>query len=265
MADGPDPTVLLGTVAIEPNRWATVDPSGAPTTVLSSWLDAAASAGFDGLEVWERHLTDATETEAEGVLDHGLPVSVFNTYASLDGDDATDRIAAAEWVRRSGATGVKFNVGNDLAQRDDYGRRIADWLEQMPGDVRLLCECHDGISIAEDPEVAASILEAGGEPHRVQAILHTHDDNDLTRARFAAYGDRITHVHVNYLDATPHPPRLVEVRPRLEARVALLRELGFHGSWTIEFVQGTLSENDHPDHLIEQAAADLAVLRDLLD
>ena len=58
-------TVLLGTVALEPNRWRTVDPSGSPVTRLSSWLDQVAAAGFDGLELWERHATtDPTEATA---------------------------------------------------------------------------------------------------------------------------------------------------------------------------------------------------------
>ena len=49
-------TVLLGTVAIEPNRWSTVDSSGAPVADLFERAAAISSAGFDGLELWERHL-----------------------------------------------------------------------------------------------------------------------------------------------------------------------------------------------------------------
>ena len=84
------PTILLGTVAIEPARWADAraDPAdGAPLPALitlSSWLDPIAAAGFDGIELWERHLTAAEPAEATRILDHPLSIDVFNSYVSLD-------------------------------------------------------------------------------------------------------------------------------------------------------------------------------------
>ena len=265
------PTILLGTVAIEPARWANfmsgpVDDGHPPETIqLSRWMDRIHAAGFDGIELWERHLTDATPAEAARVIDHPLSVGVFNTYVSLDDPDPDARTAVSAWVRRTGSTGVKFNVGNDPSARDAYAARIAAWLDELPPTVTLLCECHHGISIAEDPATAARIFDAAGPAARLGAIVHTHEDPDLIRCRFAAYGDRITHVHVNFLDFTAlTTPRLREIRGRVESQVALLRSLGFDGTWTIEFSHGVLSENDEPDRLLEEAIDDLAVLRDVL-
>ena len=119
-------------------------------------------------------------------------------------------------------------------------------------------------SIAKNPAVAAAVLAAGGPPERVQAIVHTHDDPDHLRARFDAYGERITHVHVNFLDQRGQAPRLVEVRDRLEAQVELLGGLGFDGSWTLEFVAGVSTPDDRPERLMDQAAEDLVVLRELV-
>ncbi|MEL7208242.1 MAG: hypothetical protein AAGK32_08445 [Actinomycetota bacterium] len=263
----PDPSaepVLLATVAIEPNRWSTVDESGDPTTRVSEWLDAIASAGFDGTEIWERHLTSADPAEADGILGHPLPITVFNSYVAFDEADDARRREVAGWVARSGAGAVKCNVGDDPLLEAAYGDRLAAWLDHLPDGTRLLCECHDGISIAEDPVVAGRILERAGPPSRAQAIVHTHDSDELTRSRFDAYGDRITHVHVNHLDLPPGPPPLHEVAERLEPRIGLLRDLGFRGSWSIEFVAGTLTDQDQPALLVEQAAADLRVLRELL-
>ncbi len=59
-------------------------------------------------------------------------------------------------------------------------------------------------------------------------------------------------------------PTLADQRADLEAKVDLLGSLGFSGTWTIEFVNGVLSADDTPDHLVPQAVADLAVLRDVL-
>ncbi len=254
--------LLAGTVAIEPNRWA--GPTSAPIAV-SPWLDRLADAGFDGIELWERHLVAATPAEAAAVLEHQLPVAVLNSYVSLDDPDDGARRTVADSVRRAGAEAVKFNVGNDPGAVDDYADRIARWLEMLPHEVSLLCECHHGISIAEDPPTAAAIFAAAAPADRLGAIVHTHEHPDHLRARFDAYGERIRHVHVNHLDvATLTAPRLSEAVDRLAAQVDLLDELGFVGTWTIEFVEGVGTDHDHVAHLVDQACHDLAVLRDVV-
>jgi sugar phosphate isomerase/epimerase len=256
--------VLLGTVALEPNRWGTLDRSGRPTITLSDWLPAIAAAGFDGLEVWDRHLTAAPPAEVDAVLGGPLAVGVFNSYVSLDDEDDSGRSEVSQWAERARATGVKFNVGNEPGAEAVYAERITRWLATLPAAARLLCECHEGISIAADPTCARTIFEAAGPPSRLQAIVHTHEAADDLRARFDAYGERITHVHVNLLDETLHAPPLRAARARLEATLTLLDELDFTGDYTLEFVHGLLSERDEPGALVEQAADDLAVLRDLL-
>ena len=54
--------VLLGTVAIEPNRW-TRDVEASSILAVSKWFDVVADAGFDGVELWERHATSASSEE----------------------------------------------------------------------------------------------------------------------------------------------------------------------------------------------------------
>ena len=260
-----DEPVLLGTVAIEPGRWARGEQRPAPIA-LSPWLDAAAAAGFDGLEVWERHLTDAGSAEVDAVLSHDLGVAVFNTYTSLDDADTAGRAAVADWAHRSGASGVKFNVGNDPSSEAAYADRIAAWLELLPEETALLCECHHGISIAEVPATAARIFDAVGAADRLGAIVHTHESPDHLRERFDAYGERIRHVHVNFLEFGERvsAPRLSDIVDRLASQVELLRSLGFRGSWTIEFVHGLLTADDHPGATVAQATEDLRVLRSVL-
>jgi sugar phosphate isomerase/epimerase len=265
MAVPGDPaTVLLGTVAVEPNRWGMLDPSGRATVTLSDWLPAIADAGFDGIELWDRHVVDAPPDEVRAVLGGALPVTIFNSYVGFDDPEPAARDVVAGWVARAGSTGVKFNVGNDPTQVSAYAERVAAWVERLPEGSVALCECHEGTSVAADPAVAASLLSSAGPPDRVQAIVHTHEHPDHLRRRFDLYGDRIGHVHVNFLDGG-RAPGLVEVRDRLGEQVALLRSLGFDGTWTVEFVRGVLTADDDPEHLVGQAAEDLVVLRDVLD
>lgn len=254
-------SVLLGTVAIEPNRWSTVDPSGAPVADLVEHASALSATGVDGLELWERHLpADAdTTTVLVGALP---PIQILNSYVPFDADEVAPYEALAERVRRCGATAVKFNVGADPSSERDYVRRVTTLLNLLDDDVALLCECHEHISIAEDPIVAARMMAAIGAPDRVGAIVHTHEPVEHIQRRFDAYGERISHVHVNYLDMSSlSVPLLSERLDDLGTKVELLRGLGFDGSWTLEFVHGVLTERDHPAELIEQAAVDVALLR----
>lgn len=254
-------TILLGTVAIEPNRWGLAREGGDPVIALSDWTEPIGDAGFDGLELWEKHVTATTEAEADAVLDGPIPVTVLNTYAPLEADDAARR-SAADWARRAGVGAMKFNTGTDPEQAELYGERIADWLELLPDATRLICECHWG-TVAEDPAVAGQILSAAGPPERVQALVHLGDQPDDLRAKFDAHGDRITHVHVNFLDGL-EAPLLRDIRDTVESRVGLLDSLGFDGTWTIEFTHGVGTDNDNPGETLESAIADLAVLRALM-
>lgn len=250
--------VFLGTIVLEPNRWFGVTHERWGTTAVSAWLDAIADAGFDGIELWESHFRDADPEERQAILDHPLPISVYNTYVSFDDEVDTDRDTAAELIRLTGAPKVKWNTGpeRDDAALDAYTARLGRFAAALPG-VELICECHDG-SAMDDPVTAARVLAAGSN-----ALFHTHDDLDLIRAKFAAYGDRLTHVHVNHLFTGS--PRLTDIRDELAEKVALVRELGFAGSWTLEFVHGTGGDHDDPAPMLAQAIEDLEVLRELLD
>jgi sugar phosphate isomerase/epimerase len=250
--------IHLGTIALEPNRWYEITTERWGTIVVSDWLDEVADAGFDGIELWESHFRDAPPEEQQAILDHPLPIAVYNTYVSFDEEDDADRLAVAETIRRTGASKVKWNTGaeRDPATIDAYAARLARWAAALD-DVELVCECHDGTAM-DDPATAARVLAAGSN-----ALVHTHDDPELLRAKFAAYGDHVTHVHVNHLFTGS--PRLADIADELAGKVELLRTLGFAGTWTIEFVHGTGGPDDAPAPNLAQAADDLGVLRRILD
>lgn len=253
-----DGELLLGTVAVEPNRWGTIRPDRSAETDLAEWASRIRALPIDGLELWEGHLPASGRPPIEGV-----PIRVFNSYVGFDDADDAERLSVAQRARSCGARAVKFNVGNDLDAVDVYGERLGRWVEQLGDEVVPVCECHKGISIAEDPAVARAVFDRAGE--RVRALVHTHESADSTAAKFDAFGERISHVHVNHLDTTTFShPTLAEVEDVLGAKIDQLRAFGFRGSWTLEFVAGLLTDQDHPAGLLDQAAVDLALLRPML-
>ena len=249
--------IYLGTIAIEPARLAWMGEEPAPPIAISEWLDRIADAGFDGIELWEPHVTQADDAEVAAVFEHPLPVRVFNTYVGFDDEADDGRDAAADRICRSGATKAKWNTGAERNRESlaAYRARLERLAAAVP-DVELICECHDG-SAMDDPAAAAEVLSAGSS-----ALFHTHDDLDTIRSKFAAYGDRLTHAHVNHLFTGS--PRLADIRDELAEKVDLARSLGFDGSWTIEFVHGTGTDQDEPELMFAQAVEDLRVLRSLL-
>jgi sugar phosphate isomerase/epimerase len=254
-------SVLLGTVALEPNRWGLLSPDRKPVLCTADWLARAEGAGFDGIELWEHHATRVDEGERERLRRSRLPVSILNSYVAFDDDDDAARSEAARWVGALGAVGVKFNVGNDPGSIAAYTKRLARFAEKLPERTQLICECHGG-TVAEDPAVAREILCSVGAADRLRALVHLGDDLETLDAMFGALGERICHVHVNFL--RQGAPPLVEIADDVRRRVERIRANGFVGSYTIEFVNGVGSDRDQPVALIEAAVRDLSLLREVL-
>ena len=253
-------SILLGTVALEPNRWGVLTPDRAPMLRSGDWLEAAESAGFDGIELWEHHAMLVPEAELATLRNSSLPLSVWSSYASFDDPEDSGRDAVASWVTRLGCEALKYNVGNDRDASASYIERVTRMAAALPETTRLICECHVGTA-ADDPSVAQKILAEVGAPNRLQALVHLGDDPEYLDSMFAALGERITHVHVNFL--RQGAPPLAEL-PDLHQRIERIRAHGFDGSYTIEFVHGVGTESDSPEALLAAALRDLDTLREAI-
>lgn len=251
--------IYIGTIALERNRWNR-DAGKAPTYLVSDWLGRFAQAGFDGIELWENHAALADERELARIEGAAFDVAVFNTYAAFSDDAAAAREQAAELTRRLDAGGVKFNLGHDTQRRDEYLRNARDWADRVPADARLLCECHAG-SVLETPAAAADALRCWEDP-RFQAIVHPfHVSPDALASWFEYCGDRITHAHVQMRDDEGKMIALHRQPERVRAALGIMRDGGFTGSFTIEFVEGTGDPDETPEGSLKQAVRDLEFLR----
>ncbi|MCY3861744.1 MAG: hypothetical protein OXG67_07255 [bacterium] len=258
--------IYLGTVAIEPNRWGLAEPGGHPLTRVSEWLPAISEAGFDGLELWERHARSVPDEELDALLASEMPIRVLSCYTSWDEPDDADRIETAAWIERVGAQGVKFNVGSDPDSVADYTERLQRFEAEVPDGARLLCECHFG-TVAEDPVVARDMFDAVADVDRLGAIVHVHPGaRDEWSNPLGALGDRVRHVHVQVAEypQTTSSGELGEVlRPAAEAISATSPT----ATWTIEFSYGMWgfgrdnADLDNPAYILQSAQRDLQALR----
>jgi sugar phosphate isomerase/epimerase len=249
--------VNLGTVLLEPNRWT---PEKRPSFRVSDWFDAIRQAGFTGLELWENHAALADDAEQEALTRGPLPIEVFNSYCTFDDAGRPGREAAAAWVRRLRAQSVKFNFGPEAGRTEEYVRNLRDWAALLPPGCRLLCECHGG-TILETPAQAAAVLAP--VTGQVDVIVHAFSgERETLREWLARFGRSVTHVHVAGIRGKWPMIRLDEMAGEARTRLALLREAGFAGTWTVEFTAGVQHPPEDLRQLLAHAAADLQFLRE---
>jgi sugar phosphate isomerase/epimerase len=249
--------VCFGTVLLEPNRWT---PEKIPTFKVSEWTAAIRDAGFAGLELWENHAALADSEEQAALLRMSLPVTLFNSYCTFDDAGAEGRQRAADFVRRFGARGVKFNFGNDAVRTDEYIRNLRAWADALPADCRLLCECHGG-TVLETPDQAA--LRLAPLAGRVEIIVHAFaGERDTLQQWLDLFGTAVTHVHVAGLRGKWPMIRLADMADEARERLALLQAVGFSGTWTLEFTGGVAQSPEDRHALLANAAGDLAFLRE---
>ena len=244
------PHVNIGTILLEPARWAR--PKQA-TYAVAEWADRFASAGFDGMELWENH--------ADGdALASDFPVAVYNTYCGCEDDDAEGRAVALRNIRACNAGAVKFNVGGEESRSGEYARNLKAWVADLPRDCRPLCECHGG-TIVETPDEARAFFD--GVDIDCGIITHAFaEPEDRLRDWLRLFGAQMQLVHVQLRNDDGVFLRLDEVADHARKRMDTLGAAGFSGPYTLEFTKGTSTDADAPDQLWREALVDLAFLRE---
>lgn len=246
-------SIYLGTVLLEANRWT---PVKTPTYRVSDWAGRIRDAGFDGVELWQNHYALAEAGERDAVRRSGLKVPVFNSYVTFDAAGADQRREAAAWIRELGATAVKFNVDHTPATLEQELRAVEEWGRAMPG-VTLLCECHPSTSL-EEPDVAA---EALADHPDIAVIVHPFSRPGVDRW-LRHFGPRVRHAHVQMPDEQWRWWRLRDRAGFVRERLAMMREGGFAGSFTIEFTAGVAVPPEDREALFASAVEDMAFLRE---
>lgn len=265
--------VYLGSILLEPNRWpdreSTCYPyvarmtreagtnQGPPRTVVSEWLERAAADGFDGVELWENHALFASEKELKALANGPIPIAVYSSYFDLQDGGWLRRELAQELVKRLGAHGVKYNFGHDKSRRAENIRNLREWVAGIDASVRMIDECHSG-GLYAGPQEAAEMQAELGEDRFVGTVhfKDPYDDGHSFAEWVQTLGPHLGHVHV---------PRVEEWGEKaVRSMVALLRDHGFRGSFTIEFTTGIDWGDAQPDveTLYRNAVRDLRMLRE---
>jgi len=254
------PAILIGSILLEPNRWAA---GKRPTYQVSRWLPRFAEAGLDGVELWENHAAIASPEEVARLAASSVPLTIFNTYCGFGPEDAGWRERAARQAIRLGSSALKFNVSGKADRWATERDEVRRWLDLFPKEAVLICECHPG-TMVDRPETAKKMFDEWGED-RIRALVHPFtQDHDSLAAWFDALGDRIVHAHVQIRDDQNRFLRLADREEYAAGAVRLMRDRGFTGSWTLEFTRGVGGGDEDMEALYRSALEDLAFLRERL-
>lgn len=259
---------LLGTIALEPFRWCEL----APLVRVSDWSARAKEAGFEGFELWQRHWLEAPQSERDMIQKFWPATDIFSTYLRFDDAPgaAAQREAVAEAIVASRSKAVKFNLGTDRLLSETYLRRFGEWSLGLPGQVRLLNECHIG-DIADTPASAVEILarlDEGLGTDRVGIIVHAFlEPVAVLEDWLKRLGPRVRHIHVQHRAEDGIWRRLDRDAGRNKDRCRMLIDHGFSGTATVEFTDGTRWNggkpwpDERPEEMFVAACSDLAFLQ----
>jgi len=248
--------IYFGTILLEKNRWTA---HKEPTYKVSEWLPRLEQDGFDGIELWENHAVRTDAEELDKLAGSRLPVTVYNSYVTFEDGAEESREQAARMIRRLGAKAVKFNFGNEPHKLDTYIRNWKRWTELLPGDCRLLCECHPN-TVMEEPSAAAEAMKA---MDRCEAIVHPFHSLGSLNEWFRYLGSSITHAHIQFRPDGQTFRRLSSDRQAVAGRLAMMKQAGYNGSYTVEFVEGTRQE-ERMEPMYSAALDDMRLVREWL-
>jgi sugar phosphate isomerase/epimerase len=221
-------------------------------------MERVAAAGFDGIELWENHIAMADAGERAALRAGRAPVKILNSYAAMGESGEKARRQIAGFARDLGVEAVKFNVGSNPEVLENELRTARDWAASMPG-VSLLCECHPG-TLLDDPGAAAAALASCPE---IGVIVHPFSSPDLG-AWLHHFGPRVLHAHAQIVDTQQRRWRLRDQAGAVREQVAVMRDGGFAGTFTIEFTAGVGADPENRDALFASACDDMLFLREEL-
>lgn len=247
--------IYLATVCLDRNRWG----SKQPAIKVSDWLDRIESDGFDGIELWEFHYTNADDAERARLIELAPRIPLYNIYATF-GDEQQEvaaRKQAAADITALNPTGFKYNVGRNADALDSYKRNVVEFAAQIPESTRLLCECHPGTPL-ETVDAAKAFFD-DLDPTRFGVIAHSRNDPADLKPWVTAFGPRLQHLHVQAREPESDPDN-PNVQAGIDACVDLLKAHSFAGSTSIEFTRG-IGKDERLETIYANAVKDAAAYR----
>ncbi len=273
--------LLLNTLALDPHRWT---PDKIAAYRLEVLLPRIAEAGFEGIELWQYHITREPEAEvvrlralAEAC---GVTVPVVGLYPALHHQGAARQNAweqvprGVDYAALLGAHAIKIFVGNKgttAHTEAEYERALtflADLAVLIGSQGMILTgEAHPD-TLFDAPEACLRVLAAVDNEH-LKICFQSYDfvDTAQTLADYERLSDHVIHVHYQGRQGGTLA-LLEEADLDYEALTRALVAWGFEGYLSLELVKASVVEAPTPfdlDQVLRYAQQDRNFVRRVLE
>lgn len=248
---------ILGTIALEPNRWTG---RRNPRFSLLSLLDPIRAAGFDKLEVWQWHLSRLYLFEVREVRtkadELGITFPYIGVYPSfiLEGAEAREeeriQFDILDKAELLGAKRLKIMLGIGLkggnatpAQIQRTADRLGPWLQVAHDRGMAICVELHGNTMFDPVEAGLAFMQQFPQLD-FSICFQPYDFTDTAKAKALAarFAGLITHIHLQ----APNPghPReyslLEEGKLNYRELLPLILKDNPDVTMTLEFVKGCI-------------------------
>ena len=218
---------------------------------LSDVIQRLAQAGYDGVEIWEPHQHDLSDSELDGIrrqlADQGMQAAMLSPYFDFTTSDETAAASIREglWLveraQRLGALGIRVfagRVGSATMTLDQWKlsvqslQALVDQAKQ-PGLIWVV-EPHDG-TLADSTEMLARYLREVNRPS-VKAIYQATNLLSDYLGAFDQLAPSIAHVHANNTLGDANYPPLEGGELDYGLIVDRLRRINFSGYISVEYL-----------------------------
>lgn len=201
--------LLLNTIALDPNRWT---PEKIPYYTLERLLPHIAGTDFDAVEVWQYHVSHATEAEVRGYRergdDLGLAFPILGLYPQLHlkGDacqqemDAVQRLL--DYAGLLDARIVKIFpgiLGSSATTEANYARSI-DFMQEMArraaaANLTITAETHEN-TLCDTRDACIRFLD-DVDAENLKVCYQPYDFTDTVQAisDYESLAEHVIHVH----------------------------------------------------------------------
>lgn len=202
---------ILGTIALEPNRWT---PYREPRTDLITTLPAIHAAGFDKLEIWQWHIAYRGLAAVRDLKERGDELGVsfpyIGAYPSFVGTGADHReqlrlqADVLDKAEILGTRNLKVMLGCGIkgssitaAQMQLTVERFGTWFREAKTRGIAMCVELHGNTMFDPVEAGMAFMQAHPElGFSICFQAYDFADTDKALALADQFAGRITHIHL---------------------------------------------------------------------
>jgi hypothetical protein len=262
--------IFVSSLLLEPNRWN----GKGPLLNVAEWIEPIAESGFNGFELWMKHLTLASRSDWEAIkaeaLAHQAEIPMLYAQLPIDSSDKgrlqrETFLDACDFFRPKA---VRFHVGEPLSP-DGYlsklGARLekaAEVVRDIHRDTAMVFECQLYPFRKDEATQALSALRTGASREVTLAIRPFEMTSDELTAAFALGDGTVSHFGIRAKQGKEYVG-LVDAPEKCRAVLMQARKLGFIGPWILETTHGVGTKNEDVVDLFDAAEKDLNFLQEI--